>query len=621
MAKEILGKTDAQKALVVQKRLMDDYLPFFENIQGYYADTAPDSKEAKLCNKMVTHIKRANKLISRVFLGVGLTASTKAELKQLNQVLEEIEVGKDYLTQRLPNDTALSQFLNMAEEKTGIKREDLDMSVALTSKAKKDKTDASGAGLGGIFGGYIGKGLGAVGLGPKRIIAGAGIGQILAPLLGPYWAMLPAAYMTAHVLGKAGFAAGRGIGGLGRRGRAAFNRRRKTAGGEKFFESLAQRAPASVPVPDAMPGAFASPVMPKPGRDLKGRFAPEGLSGEIALGMRKFFDHGAYRARWTKAALRALTGKKEKPAAKRFAGFGAEKATLDASLISKRKVGIVAGLVTAVLAALGLGIYKMYKDIVAMKENLAEVKTQRTKVEKEATVQHRRTLKEISASDLGWWSKAKEKQVADKKLADVVISGKIEARKDLPWHLRGWDEWKWFKEKKEKKGAWEALTTPGASFPFDIKKDYSDPYINRLGRKLIEPGDSSNKATETMRDTKEWSLWPALTNWLKRGKTSKERGTRAKGLGISQNEILANEEAEAVFPAPDPTQPPIVVQFPQLNELKDRGKYDKEILETLKHINENVKAGKEPALGHVPVGGSYGSADPMVSNINENGID
>ncbi len=361
---EIIGKQDSLKALRIQDLLEKDYLPYFTNLQMYYEREQIDDGDFHYVRSTRGKIQRAFVLIARSFLGAGNTASTQSELDELNQKLGEIETAKNYLIEKVPQQGALHNALKQATELTGIDPASMNLSVAISRKARKqhkERAKVPPIGIGGMIGGTIGSIGSMLGLGRWGLAGAAGISQMLAPLLGPLF--LP------------GMAAGLGVkallkGGSRLAGRGARWAHSKTVGQGRPAYSPAVASPmaepAYTPPQQTLP---ATPIMPKIAPDPGGHRLPvdrvlpatRGLSAVRQMSNRElhnatlplwyFFNRLAYKARWTKDVLRALKGKGVK--SKGGFGSGFAGAFLGAGgLLLAAKFIALAGVVTAATLAI-----------------------------------------------------------------------------------------------------------------------------------------------------------------------------------------------------------------------------------------------------------------------------
>ncbi len=104
---EILGKQDSLAAMKIQDLLENDYLPYFTNLQTYYEREQIDDGDYQYVRSIRGKIQRAFVLVARNFMGVGVTAPAQKELDELNQKLNEIEVAKNYLVEKVPQQGVL----------------------------------------------------------------------------------------------------------------------------------------------------------------------------------------------------------------------------------------------------------------------------------------------------------------------------------------------------------------------------------------------------------------------------------------------------------------------------------------------------------------------------------
>jgi len=314
MAQEILGKKDAQKALVLQDRLSSDYKPFFKNLKDFYHQVSPGSVDEELATTAIGRIERAVVLIARVFRGVGITAATMTELKKLNETLAEIEDIKSTVLERATQQEILRSALERTTELSGISPEEMNLSVRLSKTARKEFRREPRKEIGGMFGA-----LRYLGITPGRVFTGGALAQILAPLLGPFFGLAGAGAAGAYAIHRFFPGISRGIGGgLSRLAgglmggvRRLFRGGGGGMGGARGLFQGAERAGTTLPS-TAVPTAAEMPSMPSieaGGAQLPGIGAPTVGIRQGALPIWYFFNSLAYKARWTRDLMRAVGGK------------------------------------------------------------------------------------------------------------------------------------------------------------------------------------------------------------------------------------------------------------------------------------------------------------------------
>lgn len=361
MAKTILTKKDAAKAVALQDRLVNDYLPYFTALDKSELIFVAENKG--IVAVTTVKIKRAISLIARVFLGTGVTPSTPQELVNLNKILDEINVAYADISNRALEYAGLKEALNQATELTAISPDELSLAVQLSRKERK-KFEQRGAKRGGVEG-VIGSILKGIGLKTPGQLIGAGIGtQLAAPLLGPYAtpSILFGGYQALRLgswLGKKGLEGlGWGAKKLYRSGRLP----KQMGKGDKRAprETAAPNIPVSIPEPvretAAQPRDFLGQFLPKSGTRKK-RTKRE-LMYEAAP-INYFFDKQANKAKWTKDLLKAVKQ------IGRFTG-GAKGTGILGDVLAGAVGGKVAAGGAGALAAKALGVAKVATGVGAL---------------------------------------------------------------------------------------------------------------------------------------------------------------------------------------------------------------------------------------------------------------
>lgn len=309
MAKTILTKNDSVKAVILQDRLANDYLPYFTALSK--SEFVFDAENKRIVLNTTARIKRAISLIARVFLGQGITTPTAKELGNLNQILEEINIAHDDISARTIEYAGLKAALEDTTELTAISPAELSLAVSLSRKEKK-KFEQKGRGRVGGVEGVIGRILKGVGLGTVGQLAGAGIAsQFAATLMGPYAtpAMLLGGYQALRLggwgvkkgLGGIRWGAGKAYGGV----QEMFRRRTPPTG--DFSLPALESTPVSQPLSGAatagQPRDFLGQFLPK--SEKRGKRTKRELM-YLAAPINYFFDKQANKAKWTKDLLKSV---------------------------------------------------------------------------------------------------------------------------------------------------------------------------------------------------------------------------------------------------------------------------------------------------------------------------
>lgn len=318
MTNTVLTKKDAVKAILLQEKLSSDYLPYFKNLSE--SEFVFDAQNRNIIVSTLAKIKRANTLIARVFLGVGVTNSTKRELDNLNQILSEIDGAYNTLSDRAQEYDGLKVALENTTDLTAISPKDLSLSIKLSRKQQRaySKKDApqrsSGFGSGGFLSGIPGAVAHSFGItGGKSLIAAGVASQIGAAVLGPYAGIgLPAALAGMH-MGMSGikggsrlgmWAAKKGVKGLGYLGRKFGPGTLDKIGGydrplDGFNASQTETPLAQIA------GDWTTQPRDARGRWTTGKKSKKELK-DASDPIYHFFDKRAGKAKWTKDVLRTL---------------------------------------------------------------------------------------------------------------------------------------------------------------------------------------------------------------------------------------------------------------------------------------------------------------------------
>jgi len=290
MAKQILTKASVDKAILLQKRLAEAYLPFFQYAVTFLDELGKQGRdekgrytpkrqvrEASLARAAIGYTKRSIRLIAKVYLSE--TKPEDKDLQELNFNLDIIQQNYDDIVQLLDSEEQVAGKLDDALSNLGLSARDLDMRV----KAQRKRRQSGRAGLRQGFGIPYFKTIAAYG-GLKAVT------QALGPLMGPLYGPL-------SLLGDIGFGVGRGGIGLYN---TLFNREKggPIGGGITDFSFLEDDVPMGQPA--AAPAATAA------GPSISPAAIKSSITGGISAGLFDFFNDGALKAKYTARALRAL---------------------------------------------------------------------------------------------------------------------------------------------------------------------------------------------------------------------------------------------------------------------------------------------------------------------------
>lgn len=273
----LLGDTtqSLQSLRAVSVKYTRDYLPFFEGLAKLYK-TGPNRKRS---TETVNSVKRTIALIDSVVGGGGLTSR---DTQTLYELLQSVEDNRQYFIQQAKQNQALGARIEKVSEESGVGIEDLGVTPGIVRKAVR--TDVQQARVQSLSG--LGRQFSRT-----RALGGKVLGGVGAAVAGPFQPLL-----------RAGLGVGRdALGVVGSLSKMLQERRRT-----QFASALRPvAAGADIPLLERIQSARGT------GPDLAGFQGVRQRKVSVeeqTRPLQKFFDKGAYRAKWTKDLLETMQG-------------------------------------------------------------------------------------------------------------------------------------------------------------------------------------------------------------------------------------------------------------------------------------------------------------------------
>lgn len=278
---------------IVAANIANAYIPYYRDVSTAY----PDITEGigKVAREQQVKLARILGLLGRA-MGRGVTSITKKELEELNELIEEVKEVHKQVSAWVKEGVLFSKDSEKAVKGLSISPEDIRVVSDVKKKRDKLRGKVSFALRHPFFGAMLG------GLGYKGISVGRGALSALSGVLGP---LEPLAGPLLGIAGGLGYGFYKGIKGI-----------RRTDEGVKGalpFEDVTKGV-----VPPIYPKMEAKPLTPLMPTEV-GAVPPRSLGAFRARSQRQkeeateplfyFFNKRAYKARWTRDVLRALTGK------------------------------------------------------------------------------------------------------------------------------------------------------------------------------------------------------------------------------------------------------------------------------------------------------------------------